>query len=149
MSDLKINYDITKREKDILKLLWKYSKPLTASELAKCSGEISISTTQTSLKNLMKKGLVEVADIVYSGTVLSRSYKPSLSSTQYEIQKLISNFRQIANEDLSTSSFVATLLEQEKDSRKALKEIEDLEKMLIQKKVLLEDKVKENTEKKE
>lgn len=149
MSDLKINYDITKREKDILKLLWKSSKPLTASELAKCSGEISISTTQTSLKNLMKKGLVEVADIVYSGTVLSRSYKPSLSSTQYEIQKLISNFRQIANEDLSTSSFVATLLEQEKDSRKALKEIEDLEKMLMQKKALLEDKVKENTEKKE
>lgn len=143
---MQINYDTTKRENDILKLLWKSTKPLTASELAKSSGGISISTTQTALKGLVKKGLVEVADIVYSGTVLSRSYRATLSSTQYEMQKLVNSFRQRVNKDFSTSSFVATLLEQEKDSEKALKELEELEKLLAQRKSQLQEETKGNTD---
>lgn len=136
---MQINYEITKREKDILKLLWKSDKALTASELVTCSDNISISTVQTALKNLMKKGLVKVDDIVYSGTVLSRSFRPVLTSTQYDLQKLVYSFTQTVKKDLSTSSFVATLLEQEKDSEKALQEIAELEVLLAERKAYLEN----------
>lgn len=135
---MQINYEITKREKDILKLLWKSEKALTASELAANSDNISISTIQTALKNLMKKGLVKVDEIVYSGTVLSRSFKPVLTSTQYELQKLVHSLKHTVDKDISASSFVATLLEQEKNNEKALQEIAELEEILAKRKAYLE-----------
>ncbi len=134
---MQIEYEITKREKDIMKVLWSEKESLTASEIAKRTDEISISTVQSALKNLVRKGLAEVADIVYSGTVLSRSYRATITSAQYEMQKLLHNFGQRVNKDFSTSGFVAALLQQEKDNEKALREIEELEKMLSERKMQL------------
>ena len=86
-------YDLTKREKDIMILLWKSDKPLTAFEISKKGGEISTSIFQTVLKSLVTKGFVEAADIVYSSTVLSRSYITTISSRQYELQKILHSFK--------------------------------------------------------
>lgn len=58
---MQIEYEITKREKDIMKVLWSEKESLTASEIAKRTDEISISTVQSALKNLVRKGLAEVA----------------------------------------------------------------------------------------
>jgi len=147
---LQTTYDLTKREKDVIKLLWKSDKPLTASEISKCSEIISISTVQTVLKSLVKKGFVEVADIVYSGTVLSRSYKTTISSRQYEMQKFVHSFKELVDKDFTTSSFVTTLLEREDNDKKALAELEELEKMIKKrKKELLDKKESTNVQKQE
>ena len=53
------------------------------------------------------------------------------------MQKLLHNFGQRVNKDFSTSGFVAALLQQEKDNEKALREIEELEKMLSERKMQL------------
>lgn len=45
-------YDLTKREKDIMILLWKSDKPLTAFEISKKGGEISTNTIQTVFKKV-------------------------------------------------------------------------------------------------
>ena len=64
-------FNITGREMDVLEALWSSEKPLVASDIPKMKPSLSISSVQLALRNLVKKKLVEVADIVYSGTVLS------------------------------------------------------------------------------
>lgn len=71
---------LTSREIDILNILWENEKPLIASEIADARSDLTINTVQAVLRKLLKYQLVEVADIVYSGTVLSRSYRPTITS---------------------------------------------------------------------
>ena len=71
---------LTSREVDIMNILWTSGKPLIASEIADCRPDLTINTVQAVLRKLLKYQLVEVADIVYSGTVLSRSYRPTITS---------------------------------------------------------------------
>ena len=65
---------LTSREIDILNILWENEKPLIASEIADARSDLTINTVQAVLRKLLKYQLVEVADIVYSGTVLFISY---------------------------------------------------------------------------
>ena len=62
--------NITNRDLDILNLLWESSTPLTASEILKKNNELTMNTIQAVLRKLLRNGYIEVADVVYSGTVL-------------------------------------------------------------------------------
>lgn len=57
-----------------MKILWDAGTPLVASDIVKAESSMNINTVQASLRVLLKENLIEIADIVYSGTVLSRSY---------------------------------------------------------------------------
>ena len=81
---------LSPREKDVISVLWKTGKYLTASEITEYGEGLNINTVQSSLRNLKSKGYVDIADIVYSGTVLSRSYKPLVSAENM----LPTNFKQ-------------------------------------------------------
>lgn len=73
------------------------------------------------LRVLLKENLVEIADIVYSGTVLSRSYRPLISRDVYfnaEYKNIIGNS--------STSAMIATFIEQEED----ISELERIEELI-------------------
>lgn len=89
---------ISNREQDVMMVLWKEQCSLTASGIVEANPTLSINTVQLALKNLMKKGFIEVADIVYSGTVLSRSYHYLICSEEYaaaridEMKKTTLNF---------------------------------------------------------
>lgn len=72
----KNNFKLTEREMDILNILWSSDKPLIASDIAKTGNSLSINTVQAVLRNLLSKKLVEVADVVYSGTVISPLFLP-------------------------------------------------------------------------
>jgi DNA-binding transcriptional regulator YhcF (GntR family) len=61
-----------------MSILWRSENALTASSIAE-EGGVSINTVQAALRNLVKKEYIEVAQIVYSGTVLSRSYQAIMS----------------------------------------------------------------------
>ena len=76
MSKEKNNFKLTEREMDILNILWSSDKPLIASDIAKTGNSLSINTVQAVLRNLLSKKLVEVVDVVYSGTVLSPLFLP-------------------------------------------------------------------------
>ena len=73
----KISSRLTNREMDILNILWSAEEPLVASEIAKRDETLTINTVQATMRIMLKQGLVEVGDIVYSGTVLSRSFRPT------------------------------------------------------------------------
>jgi len=122
-------FPLTGRETDIMAILWNLDKPMLASEIAASGDQLSINTVQAAMKSLLRKGMIEVADIVYSGTVLSRTYRPTLSRQQYMVSHLRQYFQSLGN-DYSTVSLVSALLDNDKDERI----IDELEEMLRQRK---------------
>ena len=131
---------LTNREYDILKILWTSEDALTASGISERGGGISINTVQATLKKLLQRELIHVDQIVYSGTVLSRAYRPSMSQEDFETRRYVDNMSRIQGEDFSCSQFVAAFLGQEKDHQKVWKEIGELESLLARKKQEIKEK---------
>jgi predicted transcriptional regulator len=137
----KNKFKITNREKDVLEILWNSEKPLLASDITKLDPSLSISSVQLALRNLLSKNIIEVADIVYSGTVLSRNYRPTLSREDF----LINSFKNF-DQKINTQNIVATLLKHEKDEADT---INKLEALLKERKQELHQEQKTQTQKKE
>ena len=99
---------ITNRELEILQLLWHTDRPLIASEIAALKPDLTINTVQAVLRNLLKYKYIEVAEIVYSGTVLTRSYRPVITEQDFGVCQIINDFHSF--EGLSVPHLVAGLL---------------------------------------
>lgn len=107
---------------EIMNILWCSEEPLIASQVAFTSG-LSLNTVNAVIKKLYRGEILEVADIVHSGTVLSRRYRPTLSHQEYATTTFIKQMKAIDNK-MTTSQVVATLLEQEEDEPRAIAELE-------------------------
>lgn len=117
-------YEVTNKELDVLKILWESQKSLTAKDIHTINPDLVLSTIQISLKKLIKKKLIEVKDIVYSGTVLTRSYVPLVSEEAFVIDQYEGlNISVLLSEFLGNSS-----------SEKMSEELEELEEIFRQKK---------------
>ena len=134
MTEKDPHYKLTNKEYDILKILWTSEDALTASGISEQGDGISINTVQATLKKLLKRDLIHVDQIVYSGTVLSRAYRPSVSQEDFELKRYVSNMKRIQGNDFSCSQFVASFLGQESNRQKIQQEIDQLELLLAQKK---------------
>lgn len=91
---------------------------------------LNINTVQSCLKVLLKENLIEVADIVYSGTVLSRSYRPLISRDEY----FNTEYKDIIGTS-STSSLIAAFIKEEQDAS----ELERLEQIIQERKKEIEE----------
>ena len=52
---------LTKRELDVMTILWESSKPLVASEITKMDESLNINTVQAVIRKLLDKKYIEVA----------------------------------------------------------------------------------------
>ncbi len=86
----KERYTLSKRELEVMNVLWEEGKPLIASKIPERQPGLSLNTVQGVLKKLLQRGFIEVAGIVQSGTVLSRSYAPLISPEEYAIKYVTS-----------------------------------------------------------
>ena len=116
---------ITKKQLEIMKILWSSDKPLIASEILKGHDSLNINTVQACLRALVNKQFIKVADIVYSGTVLTRSYTPLVSRE---------DFLGTACQDIIGKAKVSSLIASLIDTETNLSELEELEKLIEQKK---------------
>lgn len=116
---------LSKQQLEVMKILWDSDKPLVASDIVRQHDELNINTVQASLRVLVKKEAIEVADIVYSGTVLSRCYRPLISKNEYFDE----TYRDIVGND-SRSTLIASIISKETD----LSELEELRKMIDKRK---------------
>lgn len=105
----------TKRELDIMHVLWDEKAPLSAKEVYDKNSTISLNTIQAVLRKLLRNKIIKTAEIGYSGTVLTRKYAPLLSEEDY----LSSQFSK-----KSISSLISLLIKE--SSEKDLDSIEGL-----------------------
>ena len=95
---------ITNRELEIMQLLWNADHPLIASEIAAMKPDLTVNTVQSVLRNLLKHKYIEVAKIVYSGTVLTRSYRPLITEQDFGIDQVINDFHSFRGLSVSTGT---------------------------------------------
>lgn len=129
----------TGRDLDILQILWNASDSMTALEIVKQYPELTMNTVQAVLRKLLKEGLIKINRIVYSGTVLSRSFSSVISPEEFVILQMKENTKEIST--VNKKAFITALFEDETDTEKTLKEIEKLEAMLSKQKETLKSKL--------
>ena len=111
----------TKRQLDVMNVLWNAKAPMSASDIANSDPSLNINTVRSTLNSLLKAELIEVSNIDYSGTVLSRQYSAVLTAEQY----ISENFSNVLD-SFSTSSLVANFIQKEDD----IQVVNELEKLL-------------------
>ena len=129
----------TGRDLDILQILWNASDSMTALEIVKQHPELTMNTVQAVLRKLLKEGLIKINRIVYSGTVLSRSFTSVISPEEFVILQMKENVKDI--DTVNKKAFVTALFEDETDTEKTIKEIEEIETMLSEQKEMLKNKM--------
>lgn len=113
---------LTPKQLDVMQILWDSDKPLVASDIVKMNDDFNANTVQSVIRTLLGKKYIEVAEIVYSGTVLSRSYTPIVSKDEYIKSTFFSNN--------SVPSLVFNLIESESD----LSVLDEMQKLIEEKK---------------
>lgn len=112
---------ISNRELDIMNIFWEKGEPLIASEIVSFNPQLSISTVQTALRSLVKKNYLKVADIVYSGKVLTRKYEVVKSPNDYLMDEI--QFPLLKKNTFSMNA-ISALLNGEKPEKDILEELE-------------------------
>ncbi len=123
------NSNLTKRDLEVMTILWSGEGSKTASLIVKDNPELTMNTVQAVLRKLLKDKLIKVADIVYSGTVLTRSYEPMVSQEKFWIQKLVADYQEISNK-VSKADIVAALLDTSKNTEKIKEDILEIDSIL-------------------
>lgn len=114
---------LSDREFDIMQILWLSEKPLLASEILKRHEGLNINTVQSVLRKLMAKDYIEVADIIHSGNVLGRTYRPLITADQY----MIMEFKNILPSGAQRqNTFFAAFLDATENKEETLQELEKL-----------------------
>ncbi len=116
-------FALSRRELDIMNVLWAEGKPLKASDFPDKKSELSINTVQSVLKKLLQRGFIEVAEIVQSGTVLSRSYAPVIKPEEYAIKYVMSEIFPFDKMVLGTG-YLSALFESVDNDEMLIKELE-------------------------
>lgn len=83
---------LTAKAAVVLDMLLNTDQCLTASQITAANSVLNINTVQNVLRILMREGYIEVADIVYSGTVLCRSYRPTAKARSDAVEKFADQF---------------------------------------------------------
>lgn len=128
MPQIRNAIQLSPREMEVMDTLWGSETPLMASEIATISGR-SINTVNAVVKKLLANKMVEVADIVYSGTVLSRRYRSCVDRQDYTVKLFVEQLK-VVSERTPISKIVARLMEGEDEELN----IVELEKMIAQRK---------------
>ncbi len=114
----------TGRDIDIMQILWDAPDSMTALEIVNQHPDLTMNTVQAVLRKLLKHELVKINRIVYSGTVLSRSFAPAVSSEEFVILQMKENVKEI--EIINKAALIAALFKEESDTQKAITEMEEM-----------------------
>lgn len=77
------NTGLTKREMQIMNVLWNSGAPMSAHDIFVQEPELSRNTIQIVLKKLQTIGFIEVAGFAYNKNALTRTFRPSVAQSEY------------------------------------------------------------------
>ena len=122
---------LSPRQLEVMEALWNSPNGMTASVIVESNDELQINTVQASLRSLIKKKYVKVGEIVYSGTVLARSYVPLVSKEEY-LESRCQVLTQISS--ASIPMLMVSFINEQKDEQM----LDEMEKMIAQRRKEIE-----------
>lgn len=123
---------LTKREIDVMRILWESEKALMVSEVVNREGG-TVYSVQRVMQSLLKKGMVAVDGYAYSNKTLGRKFKPLVSSESIESEALQELTGSLINKSIAASHLLASLLPTD-NSEDTLDELDRLEEMIKERK---------------
>ncbi len=121
------SYELSKRELDVMNVFWAQEGPVIASDIPKVNDSLSINTVQAVIKKLIQKKYLKIDEIVYSGTVLTRSYLPIVTADEYA-KRQIQTDASFLSKYTNKIGVVEALLDAEEDQTQLLNDLEELVK---------------------
>lgn len=73
----------TKKENEIMDILWKHDIAMSANDIKLASKNLSINTIQQALQKLLEIKYIKVAGIGQNKKAITRLYRPVISEAQY------------------------------------------------------------------
>lgn len=73
----------TKKENEIMDILWKHDVAMSANDIKLASKDLSINTIQQTLQKLLEIKYIKVAGIGQNKKAITRLYRPVISEAQY------------------------------------------------------------------
>ena len=116
--------DLTRNEMEMMEVFWKEGRPLSRTEIIKCSPKDKSwkdSSVHILLNSLLKKGAIREAGYVRTGKGYGRTFEPVESSEEFFAQLAAETVRKI-----SLPLFFSALFENEDISKETLEELETL-----------------------
>lgn len=120
---------LTKSQLEVMQVLWNSENPLSAADITETNHKLNTSTIRASLQTLLKAEFIKVADVAYSGTVLTRLYAPLVTADDY----ITATFFKSGKKPFS-KHLIAHLIEEEND----LSVLDEVEALLHQRRKELE-----------
>ena len=114
---------LSNREYDIMQILWNSTKPMLASDILKADANMNINTVQSTLRNLLARNLVCVANIITSGKVLARTYAPIVSADEYILSELCDI---LPSDSQRRAAFFTAFIQKSADKNPVLDELEQM-----------------------
>lgn len=74
---------LTKRETQIMNVLWNSGQSLSAHDILVASPDLSRNTIQIVLKKLQSLGFIEVTGFSYNKNALTRTFRPVITQSEY------------------------------------------------------------------
>ena len=103
-----ISFYLSEKEEEVMKILWKSDKPLSAKEItAEINCEWADKSIQGIIRKLEEKKAIEVADIVKVYKSNARLFKPTISSDEYAVMQ----FDKYYNNDKKIPFILSALVE--------------------------------------
>ena len=99
---------LTKRESEIMSILWNTDSEMSAIDIMNASDGISLNTIQQTLQKLLKLNFIHISGVGMHKKSLTRLFRPSVDEADYisafisksAFAKLASNFiKQVNNEE--------------------------------------------------
>lgn len=118
-----VDYHLTKRERDVLSILWNSEDGMIASEIKDVREDLTINTVQAILKKLLNRKFIQIQEIVYSGTVLCRKYCPTLSEAEFNVAEITQNIYGLERFGISPMQYLGEFIELSKLTDSQLAEL--------------------------
>lgn len=123
---------LTKREIDVMRVLWEAEEALLVSEIVNRGGG-TVYSVQRVMQSLLKKGMVAVDGHAYNNKTLGRKFKPLVSSESIEAEAIQELIGSLLNKSIAASHLLASLLPTD-NSKDTLEELDRLEEMIKERK---------------
>ncbi|MBA1435245.1 BlaI/MecI/CopY family transcriptional regulator [Bombilactobacillus bombi] len=115
---------LTKREVDIMRVLWDSTESISSRDITRINPEISQNTVQALLRKLVDKGFIKTDGKKSTGTIYARKYRPIVSEKDYFLSQITpKKFQKFINAYISENNNENELKELERLVRKKLNEI--------------------------
>lgn len=88
---------MNERELDVLSILWRVNKPMTATDIVNAKRGLTQSTVTAILRILLNENIVEVTGVTHSGKVLSRLYQPTEKAKEKVLEHFVAQYQSINN----------------------------------------------------